>query len=403
MNPSRLLEQDKSSYPTLEAPCPYFGACGGCALQDLAYEHQLALKRTRVARALATLPSMPSFELIGLEDPWRYRNKAELTFGESNGRLTLGFHAARSFWRVVDLPDCLLLPRLAVEIVNGVRELAQATGLPVYHTRTHQGFFRSLIIRSGSVTGQVMACLVTSPGSREVMSRLAQDLRARHPNLTSVYWGITTRLADVAVPEELVHLEGAAHLDDQLGPFRLRLHPLSFLQPNSRQADRMYTYLCDSIRELPRGIAWDLYCGVGVVGFYLAKHVGRVYGIDVEPHHVELAGANAALNGLGNMEFRVGRVETLLLDRRSWLAEAKPDLVVVDPPRAGLHPHALSALLAARPMTIAYIACNVQSLARDLRVLLASFPRYQVRALRAFDMFPHTNHAETVALLTRRG
>lgn len=403
MNPQQVLAQEKARYPRIDAPCPAFGACGGCALQDLAYDHQLALKRERIARALASLPGMPSCELIGSEDPWRYRNKAELTFGESDGRLTLGFHAVRSFWRVVDLPDCLLLPHPVVEIVNSVRALAAATGLPVHHARTHQGFFRSLMIRSSAATGQVMACLVTSPGSREVMSRLAQDLRARHPHLASVYWGMTTRLADVAVPEELIHLEGAAHLEDQLGPFRLRLHPLSFLQPNSRQADRMYAYLCDSIRELPRGVAWDLYCGVGVIGFYLAKHVSRVYGIDVEPHHVELASANAALNELGNMEFRAGRVETLLLDRRAWLAEAKPDLVVVDPPRAGLHLHALSALLAARPTTIAYIACNIQSLARDLRVLLASFPRYHVRALRAFDMFPHTNHVETVALLTRRG
>ena len=398
---TQLLEQEKAAYGKVEAPCPYFGTCGGCSLQDLAYQDQLALKRERLRRAFASLEGIPPVELAGLEDPWRYRNKAELTFGESNGRLALGYHAARSFWRVVDLEDCLLLPEPVTGVLRDVRALAAETGLPAYHARTHQGFFRYLLVRTSRATGQILLCLMTTPGSREVVARMAQELMARHPALASVYWGITSRLADVALPEELILVSGAAHLEDQLGPFRIQLHPLSFLQPSSVQAHRMYSRLCQALLGVSGGIAWDLYCGVGLISFYLSNHFRTVYGIDVEPRHLELAALNASLNGISNVEFRPGRVEALLMDRRVWLQQARPDAVVAEPPRAGLHPQALSSILAARPRRIAYLSCNAQSLVRDLRILLSSFPRYRVSEAQAFDMFPQTNHVETLILLER--
>ncbi len=457
-----LLVQEKSGYKRVEAPCPYFGVCGGCALQDLSYEDQLALKRERIQQAFAPLGQVPPVDLCGLEDPWRYRNKAELTFGGGNGELTLGYHAARSFWRVVDLEDCLLLPEPVTRVARDVRTFAAKTRLPAYDPKTHQGFFRYLLIRSSQATGQILACLITASGPadgapraaysaeaaasaakagspwspaprpgggdipisrsggppippgvrdgtassgigvRELMEGFADELMAAHPSVSSVYWGITNRVADVALPEELILLRGTAYLEDQLGPFRLKLHPLSFLQPNSVQADRIYVHLARAIGDVPDGVAWDLYCGVGLVSFYLSAHVRKIYGIDSEPHHLELAAQNAALNGLRNIEFRVGRVETLLMDRRFWLQEAKPDLVVVDPPRAGLHPQALSSLLAARPLRIAYLSCNVRSLVRDLQGLLSSFPRYRLAGVQAFDMFPQTNHVEILTLLERQ-
>ncbi len=406
MQAAASLASEKADYPRIPAPCPAFGECGGCALQDLAYDHQLALKRRRLEQALAPLGVVPPFELVGLDEPWRYRNKAELTFGQEDGRVTLGYHAARSFWRVVDLEDCLLLPQPLWPMVREVRALAQQTGLPAYQPRTHQGVFRHLIVRYSHATGQAMVCLVTAPGldrdaTRRIMGELAQTLRQRHPQLASVYWGLTTRLADVAQPDELVLLEGDAYLEDRVGPFRLRLHPLSFLQPASVQADRLYRALCDALGGCAEQVAWDLYCGVGLISFYLSACVRQVYAIDSEPHHLELAHVNAALNGLSNIEFRTGKVEVLLKDRRFWLQEARPDLLVVDPPRAGLHPDAVSSLLAARPATLAYLSCNVHSLVRDLQQLSTGFPRYRLTHLQAFDMFPQTNHAEVLAILRR--
>jgi 23S rRNA (uracil1939-C5)-methyltransferase len=398
----QVLDQDKAAYPKVDAPCPYFGTCGGCSLQDLSYQDQLALKRERLQRAFASLEGVGPVDIIGLEDPWRYRNKAELTFSQVDGQMVLGYHAARSFWRVIDLEDCLLLPEPVTHVLRDVRALAAETGLPAYHPKTHQGFFRHLLVRSSHATGQLLLCLMTTPGSREVVARLAQELMKRHAAIASIYWGVTSRVADVALPEELSLLCGRTYLEDQLGPFRLQLHPLSFLQPTSVQADRMYTRLCRAILIAPgRGVAWDLYCGVGLVSFYLSKHFRTVYGIDVEPCHLELAALNASLNALHNIEFRAGRVETLLRDRRFWLQEARPDVVVVDPPRAGLHPHVISSLLAARPTHIAYLSCNSQSLIRDLQLLLSGFPRYRVCEVQAFDMFPQTDHVEILALLER--
>lgn len=413
MNQQRLLlEREKSAYPKVDPPCPYFGTCGGCAIQDLAYADQLRLKQERIRRAFEPLGAVPLSAIVGLEDPWRYRNKAELTFGEVNGSLVLGYHAVRSFWRVVDIDDCLLLPEPVTRVVREVRALAAATGLPAYNPRSHQGFFRYLLIRTSRATGQILVGLITSSGApagnaaagvnvREVIERLADELLARQPAIASLCWGLTDRLADVAVPETLTFLRGLPTFEDHLGPFRLKLHPLSFLQPSSLQAERVYAALTEAIGHVPDGIAWDLYCGVGLISFYLSRQVRKVYGIDVEPHHLELAALNASRNGLDNIEFRLGRVEALLLDRRFWLQEAKPHVIVVDPPRAGLHPAVCTSLLAARPLRMAYVSCNVQTLVRDLAVLLSGFPRYRLSSVQPFDMFPQTNHVEILALLDR--
>lgn len=401
MRSQHILEREKIGFAKVTPPCPYFGTCGGCALQDLSYADQLALKRDRLQRTLAALGPVPAVDVQGLEDPWRYRNKAEFTFGQSQGTLLLGYHALGSFWRIVDLEDCLLLPEPVMRALRSVHRLAASTGLPAYHPRTHQGFFRYVLVRHSRATGQMLFCLITAPGPREVVEAIGAQLVREHPAITSFYWGVTSRVADVAVPEELSLLAGRPQLEDRLGPFRIQLAPLSFLQPNSVQADRIYTRLAEALRVAPGGIAWDLYCGLGLVGFYLASQFRTVYGIDVEPRHVELAALNAKANGLSNIEFRIGRVETLLLDRRFWLQEAKPDVIVVDPPRAGLHPQALSSLLAARPPYLAYLSCNAQSLVRDLKELLAGFPRYRLAELQACDMFPQTNHLEILAILQR--
>jgi len=401
MHPKQLLEQEKTPYARVSPPCPVFGTCGGCSLQDLAYEDQLALKRQRLARAFASLSGMPAWDLIGLEPPWRYRNKAEFTFGSADGTLTLGYHAARSFWRIVDLDDCLLMPEAAMRAARLVRSLAVDTGLSAYHPRTHEGFFRYLLVRASRATGRLLLCLMTAPGPRESVERMADAIRLQEPAVASCYWGVTARLADIAVPETLTRLWGEELFEERVGPFTVQLHPLSFLQPSLVQAERMYGRLGEAVEGFSDGIGWDLYCGIGLAGFYLAGKLRKVYGVDSEPHHLKLAEANAVRNGIANIEFKAGKVECLLMDRRFWLQEAKPDVAVVDPPRAGLHPQALSSLLAARPRRVVYISCNVQSLVRDLGVLLKSFPRYVLISAQAYDMFPQTNHVETLVVLER--
>ena len=412
MSADHVLLREKEPFAKVSAPCPYFGTCGGCTLQDLAYADQLALKRQRLLRLLEALDPTLSVEVEGLDDPWRYRNKAEFAFSESGlpaqsatgqagGAITVGYHAARSFWRIVDIEDCLLLPEPVSGLLADVRRLAQHSGLPAYNPRTHQGCFRYLIVRISHATGRILVCLVTTQGERAVMEQMAQELMQRHPDLVSVYWGINMKVADVAIPDELHLLQGSPYLEDRLGPFALKLHPLSFLQPTPRAAERMYARITEWASHAPSAVAWDLYCGIGLVAFHLASIFRTVYGIDSDPHNLELAGLNAQANALHNIQFHLGRAEDLLANRRFWLTEARPELVVVDPPRSGLHERVIASLLAARPKQILYLSCNGQALARDLGGLLHGFPRYRLCRAAAFDFFPHTNHLEVLTLLER--
>jgi 23S rRNA (uracil1939-C5)-methyltransferase len=402
---------DKAAFEKVDAPCRYFGSCGGCAWQDLAYADQLALKRARLVRLLdAVAPPAQDVDVEGLDaHPWRYRNKAEFTFGSDRGQIQLGFHAAGSYWRVVDLDDCLLLPEPMSRLLSIVRGAAQRSGAPVYSPRSHQGFFRFLVVRSSRATGKILACLVTAPGApsslgipsgRAIVEGMAEAMLA-HPDVASVFWGISAKSADVASPEELIHLRGEHGLDEQVGPFSVHLPPLAFLQPSLKQAERLYARLSEWLPASPDQTAWDLYCGIGLVGFYLSKTFGKVYGIDCEPSNIEAARLNAARNNIRNIEFHLGPAEDVLANKRFWLVEAKPDVIVVDPPRGGLHASALSSVLSARPKQIVYVSCNPHALARDLATLTASFPRYRVSRLAAFDFFPQTAHLETLTLLER--
>lgn len=396
------LEREKDAFARVEAPCPLFGACGGCQLQDLAYADQLRLKGRRLSELVGTLEPTVEIELSGPEQPWRYRNKAELAFGDdAQRRLRLGYHAAQSYRRLVDLDDCLLLPEPMSRCWRDVRDLAQQSGLPAYHPTTHRGFFRHLVLRASAQTGHVLACLVTAPGHREVMDTMAEALMARHPTLAGVYWGISEKLADVAVPDALHLLRGQPHLEERIGPWRILVGPYTFLQPTREQAQQLYDTINEWVREAPDGHAWDLYCGTGIVGLYLAAKFRTVYGIDVDSQNLELARRHADQNGVDNLRVYGGPVEALLSNKRFWLREAKPEAVVMDPPRAGLHPRVVPAVLAARPAQLVYVSCNPQAFVRDVRRLCQGFPRYRLRRLRAFDLFPHTPHLEVLGLLER--
>ena len=402
MKTDQLLLRDKSAFAKIDPPCQYFGTCGGCSIQDLAYADQLVLKKQRLLRMLGELDPAIDVEVIGLEEPWRYRNKAELTFGtDHSNRVMLGYHAARSFWRIVDLEDCLLLPEPIGRMLADARRLAENSGRPAYNPRTHQGFFRYLLIRASHSTGKLLVCLITTQGNRDLIERFGQELMARHPAISSFYWGVNEKVADVAIPDEFFLISGEPYLEDRLGPFKINLHPLNFLQPNPLQAQRMYLRLQELVGRASSAIAWDLYCGIGLISFYLASMFRMVYGIDWDAHNLEMARLNAEANAISNVQFHLGRTEDLLANKRFWLMEAQPELVVVDPPRSGLHPRVVGSLLAARPKQLLYLSCNAQALVRDLQLLLSGFPRYRLRQVDAFDLFPHTVHLEVLTLLER--
>ena len=396
---------DRESLPKIQPLCPYVGQCGGCSLQDLAYEHQVALKLGRLRHVVAAMEPLLSVEVVPAPDPWRYRNKAELSFSSSQSaaetRLTLGYHAARSFTKIVDLDDCLLLPEPLMRVARTVRELAERTGLPPYYQRRHEGVLRHLALRASRLTGQVAVCLVTTRCERAIIERLADELASRHPELAGVYWGINEKLADVANPDEVHLIRGEPLLADRVGRFTVSLHPLNFLQPNLAQAERLYDHVQALAGAAPVRVAWDVYCGIGLIAFHIAATAETVYGVDIDPANLELARRNAVANGVANVDFRLGPAEDAFADKRFWLTQARPDLIVVDPPRSGLHGRVIGTLLSARPKRIIYVSCNMHALARDVRELGSGFPRYRLRDVKAFDLFPQTEHLEVVALLER--
>ncbi len=401
---------EKQAFDRVLPRCSLFETCGGCTLQDLSYADQLFLKKQRVERFLAEAGVTADVSLTGLEEPWRYRNKAEFSFGEDKGQLSLGFHAARSFSRIIDLDDCFLLPQPMLDLLHQLRRLSRQSGLPAYHLKSHRGFFRYAILRQSHATGKMQLCLLTGSASGDypldclrgkieaIFHALAQD----NPHFHSGYWGITDKLSDVALPETLEHLHGEAFLEEAIGPFKVSLHPLTFLQSSTIQAQRLYEAIADRLKA---GCltAWDLYCGIGLISFYLSGRVGHIYGIEQSAASVSLANLNAKRNGVSNASFYEGAVEDVLKDRRFWLKKARPDVVIVDPPRTGLNPAVIASIVCAKPLQIGYVSCNVQSLARDLKLILSSFPRYQVESVESFDMFAQTDHVETLAWLRQVG
>jgi len=399
--PADAVTLEKQTFDKTTPRCQHFGVCGGCTLQDLPYASQLELKRTLLAKQFAALGYTAAIPVQGLGEPWRYRNKMEFTFGTWDGEVVLGLHERGSFWKIVDVVDCHLVPVVFSDVLAAVRRLVRATGLPAYNPRTHQGFFRYLMLRQSRATGELVACLITTAGEEPAMHSLASQLRDEVPQMVSVYWGVNQKLADVAIPDELQLIAGSACFEEQIGPFRLTLHPFNFLQPNLEQAERIYETIVQLSRPGPAEVAWDLYAGVGLVSLYLAGSAGRVIGMESDAHNVTLARLNAERAGLTQIEYRHGRVEELLRlrNRLTWMGQ--PSLIVVDPPRSGLHKEVQQGIVAAFPRQLVYLSCNAASQVADLQRILAMAPQYRLAHVLAYDMFPQTSHVETLVVLER--
>lgn len=393
----QLLRTAKATFPRITPRCQYVGTCGGCNLQDLAYEHQLALKQRGLAQVFGPF-GVNAVPLVPLEEPWRYRNKLELSFGRSAETPVLGLHAAGSFWKVVDIEDCWLVPEPFARVAATVRETARRSGLPTYDAKRHHGFWRHAILRYSRATQQLLVCIITSAGPRQPLDDLAAALARAHPDVATLYWGVNDRLADVASSEALTLIAGPPYLRERIGPFIADLHPLNFLQPSLTQAERLYETLAGWVQARAVAQAWDLYAGIGCIGLYLSRVASSVVCLESEAPNVELLRHNAQLNAVTNLTAHQGQVESSL---RYLEGLPAPDCIVVDPPRAGLHKYALRTLVSVQPRCFVYVSCNLATLAPNLRALLAHWPAYRIAAVHAFDLFPQTTHVETLVLLER--
>jgi 23S rRNA (uracil1939-C5)-methyltransferase len=383
----------------VDAPCAHYPACGGCRFQDLAYEAQIESKAAQVAdsfRRLAGIADPPLEPIVPADSVFHYRNKLEYSFTQLEDGPTLGFHKAGRWDEVLEVERCWLTTDLGNAIRNAVRDWAREEGLQAYDQAEGTGYLRHLVVREGRNSGQALVQLVTARGERFEAGYFVEVLR-RFPEVRSIHWSVNETPAEVTnLPTTLLWGEDA--IEEELCGLRFRVSPNAFLQTNTAMAERLYGLAGEYAGLSGNETVWDLYCGIGTIGLTMAPRALTVWGIEVSEESVARAIENADLNGIANAAYfagNVGEVVEELLDR-----SGAPDVVVVDPPRAGLAGKALRRLGRIGAPRIVYVSCNPTTLAADVKRLREDWEYRLVRA-RPVDMFPHTPHVETVALLER--
>ncbi|MGA9364646.1 MAG: 23S rRNA (uracil(1939)-C(5))-methyltransferase RlmD [Bacteroidota bacterium] len=400
-------------------PCKYFGVCGGCAWQHALYEAQLQLKRQTVIDAferiggfkeIEVLPTVPSDEI------YFYRNKIEFSFSRQrwlldaeftarpSGRddFALGFHHSGRYDRVVDVDACLLQSELSNEILLAVKEFCQGKSLEVYDSEKQSGYLRFLVIREGKNTGERMVNLVTFDDRPPVASALCQHLLDRFPTLTTFVNTINSRRAQIAAGElERVYV-GSGTITETLGKYRFQISANSFFQTNTKQAEKLFELVKRLGDFKPTDVVYDLYSGAGALSIYVSDEVTKVIGIELVQNSVTDATHNAILNGVTNCHFLQGDLKERLTRDRRWIDEyGTSDVVLVDPPRSGMHPKVVQSVARLHPSRIVYVSCNPATQARDVRSLADA--GYRIECIQPLDLFPQTSHIESVMKLVKNG
>jgi 23S rRNA (uracil1939-C5)-methyltransferase len=381
----------------VEAPCRHFGACGGCRFQDYAYERQLESKALQVHDALVRLGGIgepPIEPIVPAASQYGYRNKLEYSFTQTPAGAALGFHRAGRWDEVLALDTCLLTTELGNAVRDAVRGWAREEKLEAYDQATGSGYLRHLVVREGRNTGQLLVQLVTAKGRKFEEGYLVEVLR-RFPEVRSIHWAINDSPAEVTnLPTVL--LWGEEAIEEEILGLRFRVRPNAFLQTNTEMAETLYSIARDFAALSGNETVYDLYCGTGTIGLALAGQALTVWGVEISEESVACAIENAELNGITNAAFFAGNVSLAL---EELLARAgTPDVVVVDPPRAGLAGKALRRMASLGAPRIVYVSCNPTTLASDLKALRDDHG-YELRRCVPVDMFPHTPHIETVNLL----
>ena len=383
----------------VDAPCRHFGVCGGCRFQDLAYEAQVAEKEKQVRDALiriGRIPDPPLDQIVPAASVYGYRNKLEYSFSAGEDGAELGFHRAGRWDEIVDIEECLLTTDLGNAIRLAVRAWAREERLEPYDQATGKGYLRHLVVREGRNTGQALVVLVTAPGERFETGYFVDVLR-RFQEVRSIHWAINDTPAEQTnLPTKL--LWGEEAIEEEILGLRFRVRPSAFLQTNTEMAERLYELARDFAALTGSENVFDLYCGTGTIGLTLARDARAVWGLEISEESIACAIENAELNGIENAQFFAGNVGQTLEE----LVEkaGAPDVVIVDPPRAGLAGKALRRTGALAARRIVYVSCNPTTLASDVQVLRDDHG-YQLVRCSPVDMFPHTPHVESVSLLTR--
>lgn len=401
----------------VEPFCSHFGVCGGCKWQCLSYEEQLKYKQKQVFDNLTRIGKveLPEFRpILGSEKTRFYRNKLEFTF--SNKRwLTeeevkqdvkydqmnaVGFHIPGAFDKVLAIDKCWLQDDISNQIRNAVRDYAYAHNFPFFDLRSQEGLLRNIMIRTSS-TGELMVvlqCKVTGDDDRRKMEEILQFMADQFPQITSLMYVINNKCNDTIGDLDVEVFKGNDHIFEEMEGLRFKVGPKSFYQTNSEQAYNLYKVAREFAGLTGNELVYDLYTGTGTIANFVARQARKVVGIEYVPEAIEDAKVNSALNGIDNTLFYAGDMKDILTN--DFIAEhGRPDVIITDPPRAGMHNDVIDVILAAEPKRIVYVSCNPATQARDLQLLDG---KYKVTAVQPVDMFPHTHHVENVVRLDRR-
>ncbi len=409
-----IVELVKPSPIRVAPRCEHFTVCGGCRWQHLPYSEQLRAKRQQVVDALTRiakvdLPEVPP--TLGSEQVWEYRNKMEYTFSnklwltrehldsgqEFPDRDCAGFHIPGAFDKVLDINRCHLQDDLGNEIRLFIKRYGKEHGLTFYDLRNQQGLLRTLMIRIAS-TGQVMAVMSFGRDDHAAIESVMGAIAERFGRITSLMYAVNLKVNDSLADQDIILYRGLPYIEEEMEDLRFRVGPKSFYQTNSRQAQRLYQVVRDFARLTPDDLVYDLYTGTGTIANFVARSCRKVVGIEYVADAIADARLNSQVNGLGNTLFFAGDMKDVLTD--DFVAtHGRPDVMIVDPPRAGMHQSVVDTILRAEPERIVYVSCNPATQARDMALLDA---KYAVERVQPVDMFPHTHHVENVVALRKR-
>lgn len=393
--------------------CEHYGVCGGCKWQILPYSEQIRYKQQQVVDNLTRIAKieMPEVSpILGSAKTTFYRNKLEFTFSnkrwlsfeemdaESKGTMNaLGFHIPRLFDKVLDINKCWLQDDISNQIRLAVRDYALDNNLTFFDLRNQEGFLRNLIIRTSS-TGELMVIVVFYYEDKEQQTKLLQHIADIFPQITSLLFIINEKANDTITDREVVVFKGADCIYEEMEGLRFKIGPKSFYQTNSEQAHELYKVVRNFAQLTGNELVYDLYTGTGTIANFIAKSCREVIGIEYVPEAIEDAAFNSTTNGLTNTRFYAGDMKDIL--NQDFIEKhGAPDVIITDPPRAGMHNDVVTAILFASPQRIVYVSCNPATQARDLAILDQD---YKLIAIQPMDMFPHTHHVENVVLLEKR-
>ena len=396
----KIIEIIEKSEHRKEADCTTYKRCGGCNLRHIDYNETLKIKQNNVQALInKTLETKIEAEkIIGMENPYHYRNKAQYPIGlNKENKPVIGVFANRTH-EIIPMEKCLIQSEISEKIAKSIYEFIVKNKISVYNEKTGKGLLRHIVIRNAFKTEEIMCTLVINGKEIPKENELANKLLQKYPNIKTIVKNINTKNTNVILGKENIVLYGEGYIKDKLGKYLFKISPLSFYQVNPVQTEKLYNLAIQMAKITKQDTVFDLYCGIGTISIYMAEYAKKVYGIEIVEEAIKDARENAKINNIENTEFIAGDVEKILDD----LINNKkiiPDIVMIDPPRKGMDQTSIKNILKIKPKKIVYISCNPATLVRDLKYLEEE---YKIEKIQPVDMFPFTSHVECCASLYRR-